>query len=264
MSQPMIHLISRVPIVVLLVLLIEPGWTQDPAQPLEEAPDESRYVYRSIPDAALTLASGEQRRLAELWEDRPLLLTFIFSRCAGICSPFLRNLKATVNGLGDSDLEYDIVVLSFDPRDSAETMKQLAEHLDLETDARWIFAVAAPGDIRRLTDSIGFWYRWDENVKQFNHPSMIAAIKSGKCVRLYTGGVVPKARMEEILAELRGDFVSIYPLPGKVLFRCFDYSPDEGFAPNWGMLIMVAPAVIALVLTLGVFAVTRRVTVEPS
>lgn len=63
----------------------------------------------------------------------------------------------------------------------------------------------------------------------------------------------------EMLADARGEFVSLYPDPGRrgTLFRCFDYDPQRGFTPNWGMLILVFPAAAALTLAVGMFIAAR-------
>lgn len=63
----------------------------------------------------------------------------------------------------------------------------------------------------------------------------------------------------EMLADARGEFVPIYPDPGRrgTLFRCFDYDPRRGFTPNWGMLILVFPAAAALILAAGIFMAAR-------
>jgi len=42
-------------------------------------------------------------------------------------------------------------------------MAEVARHLGAEADPAWTFGVAAPEDIRRLTQTVGFWYDWDES-----------------------------------------------------------------------------------------------------
>ena len=62
-----------------------------------------------------------------------------------------------------------------------------------------------------------------------------------------------------MLADARGEFVPIYPVPGRpgALFRCFDYDPQRGFTPNWGMLVLVFPGAAALTLAVGMFMAAR-------
>jgi hypothetical protein len=62
-------------------------------------------------------------------------------------------------------------------------------------------------------------------------------------------------------ADARGEFVPIYPAPSQrgALFRCFDYDPERGFTPNWGMLILAFPGAAALMLAAGMFMAARLV-----
>ena len=94
-------------------------------------------------------------------------------------------------------------------------MAMLAHHLDVESDEDWTFAIAAPGDVRRLADATGFWYEWDRNLNQFDHPAMLVGIRSGRLVRLLVGGSVTSARLDELVREVSGVFVPSYPLPSR-------------------------------------------------
>ena len=73
------------------------------------------------------------------------------------------------------------------------------------------------GNRARIMTAVGSWSRWDEARQQFDHPALVAGIRNGRIVRLLSGGSVPAVRLQEVVRELRGDFVGAYPLPGKVL-----------------------------------------------
>ena len=134
-------------------------------------------------------------------------------------------------------------------------MRRTAAHLDVSDRPDWIFGVATPRDIGRAAHAAGFWFTWDAAREQFDHPAMLVAIREGRIVRLLVGGTVTAARLAEVLQETRGQFVSSYPLPGNVRFRCFDYDPVTGRATlAWGALLLVVPAMIAISATLMLFA----------
>jgi len=225
-----------------------------------EAPNEDRYVYKALPDIVIQTVATADARLSTVWRDKPVLLTMIFTRCAGVCSPFLRSLKraaADAEGLGR---DYRIVVLSFDPQDSAADMDRMAQSLGLKSDPAWIFGVASPGDIRRLAAAVGFWFYWDPSVGQYDHPSLLIAVDRGRVLRMLAGAEVPSASLREVAQELRGKFVSSYALAGKVAFRCFEYDPDRGrYNLDWGVLLMLLPATCALLSVAWAFSpISRR------
>ena len=243
------------PVVLVLALLLQGGSATAQTGPL---PDEAPLLGRPVPDVRI-VTGGTTVSLSGLWGTRPLLLALVFSRCAGICSPFLASLKAAKAALPGPD-DYLTIVLSFDPRDTAQDMRELARRLGLEGRADWLFGVgASEGEVDRLAGALGFWYRWDEARMQFDHPALLAAVERGRVRRLLVGGDVRPARLDEVVRELRGDFVAAYPLPGKVLFRCFQFDPVRGrLVLDWGLLLLLAPAVLAVIATLSLFAAGRR------
>ncbi len=53
--------------------------------------------------------------------------------------------------------------------------------------------------------------------------------------------------------------MAAYPLPGRVLFRCFQYDPRSGrFALGWGFLFLALPATVTLLGTAVLFVAARR------
>jgi protein SCO1 len=220
---------------------------------LQEPPREDRYVYNKIPDILIRTQAGS-KDLASVWRDKPMLLTMIFARCGGVCSPFLRSLKSAISDAGGLGADYRVVVLSFDPRDSVSDMEMMAEELGVKSNGNWVFAIASLPDVERLATDIGFWFRWDPARQQYDHPSVVAAIDRGKLVRLLAGTSVPSASLRETVQELRGKFVDSYPLGDKVAFRCFEYDPNSGrYTFDWGLLLMLLPATAALSATVWVF-----------
>jgi protein SCO1/2 len=218
-------------------------------------PNEGRYLYRALPDIGVRSESERTFRLSELWRERPILLTLVFTRCAGVCSPLLRSLKAAAEAVGGIGREYGVVVLSFDPRDTPSDMAELAEHLGVSGDRAWTFGVASVEDLVRLVRATGFWFEWEEASRQYDHPAMVIGIREGRIVRFLIGGAVSPVRLQEVVREMRGEFVRAYPLPRRdVLFRCFQYDPASGqWRPDWGFLLLLIPGMATIVSTVWIF-----------
>lgn len=234
----------------------------DPAL-LFEPPDETSLFGRAVPDIGLRYADGSSGHLSDQWAERPVFVTLVFSRCAGICSPYLGLLKSTVEQVGSSGDRYQMMVISFDMRDRPEDLIALAKHHHLENDSGWTFAApASQEELTALCESLDFDFRWDEQRRQYNHPAITVALRQGKFARISVGEEISPGRFKEMLSDARGEFVPIYPAPGQAtaLFRCFDYDPERGFTPNWGMLLLIAPGLGALSLAAGMFLAARLAT----
>lgn len=230
---------------------------QAPVPPVNR-PDEAVSVYRTVPDIPLRLSDGSETTLAALWQERPLLLTLVFTRCAGVCSPFVQTMRSLADAEGGGGKDYDLLALSFDPRDDPGTMAAMAENVGAADKPGWRFAVTQPDAVEELTRFLDFQTKWNASTAQFDHPATLVAIDDGRVVRVLTGGALSPARFREVTAELAGDFVAIYPENAGVRFRCFEFSPEGKLRPSWGMLLLVYPAVAAVLLVALVFMLRPR------
>jgi protein SCO1/2 len=222
--------------------------------PRAVAPDENRFINDPLPDIELTTALGARLRLLAVAREQPLLFTFVFTRCPGVCTPFLGSWLAADRSVSTSR-PFHRLVLSFDPRDTADDMAAMARHLGMDGRSDWTFAIASPPDIQRLADATGFWYDWDESRQQFDHPAMIAAARDGRLMRLLVGGVVSPRRLDDLMREASGEFVPSYPLPGRVMFRCVQFDPSTGrLTFDWGFLLLFLPVAASVFVTVVMFA----------
>jgi hypothetical protein len=114
--------------------------------------------------------------------------------------------------------------------------------------------------VRRLAAAAGFWYDWDEDRQQYDHPAMLAGIRGGRLVRLLVGGVVSPGRLDELVREVSGEFVPSYPLPGRVRFRCVQYVAATGsVALDWGFALLLVPVGVTGMTTAAMFVIGARV-----
>lgn len=232
-------------------------WSGHAAAGSVASPDEGAYVNRPVPDTVVRTTDGAVA-LSDLWRRGPVVLTLVFTRCAGVCTPYLRALEAADEALGSPE-DVQRVVVSFDARDTPDDMRRTAGHLGVAGRAGWTVGVAGREDLARLIEATGFWFTWDAEREQFDHPALLAGIRDGRIVRLLVGGSVNPARLGEVIREARGTFVASYPLPGDVRFRCFEYDPETGEAGlAAGALLLLTPAAGAAGATAALFRRGRR------
>lgn len=239
-----------------LLLWLLTGWsTSGAAQP--PSPEPERYLHARIPDLALTDQTGRSLSLSDLWSEGPVVITLVSSQCGGLCSPLLRSLVSASAGSEG----YKIVVLSFDPRDGVEQMARLSRSLGVDS-AGWTLAVTSPQAFEELARSVGFWVVWDESSRQFDHPGVVMGVRDGRLVHLLIGGVVSPASYRLLEAELAGDFIGSYPLPGyEASFRCLTYEPGAGqVGLDTGILLLFVPGCVTILVTVWIFRRPRRST----
>lgn len=218
------------------------------AQTSPEGLAEESDIYQRIYDAPLTDAqNGQQVLLSQVFEKRPLIVALVYTRCTGICSPYLLQLKDDILfNLRDSS--FRVVVLSFDPRDSRTDMQSLARRFGLDNKPQWLFATT--DSLTRLNASISFAPRWDSLRQQFDHEAVLVGVNSGGFITRKIIGMRSLHDLEWMLASIHNVFSPSYQLPGKnSMFSCFNYDPKTGKSkPGFGLLFVALPAIITLLI----------------
>lgn len=210
--------------------------------------DEETNVYQPVADIKVTTEEGGVY-LSEIYSDRPIILTLVYTRCAGVCSPFLMRLKENIEFINSKN-EFTILVLSFDSLDSLEDMQSMAKRFALDEDPRWEFAISR--EIDKLNRSIGFTPVWDSAKRQFDHEALLVGINKNGFIAKKLIGLRNEAALSAMVREINDVFIPSYPLPdNKRFFSCFNYDPATGKnSPGWGLLILSLPVTLTLLLVL--------------
>lgn len=133
---------------------------------------EEQHLFTKIENINIETKSGNYP-LSKFYSQRPIILTLIFTRCTGICSPSILLLS---ENLMKSELKKDfkLVVLSFDPMDSLKNMNYFSDKLNLSENEQWIFGITK--DIPTLLKNVGFSPTWDSTQQQFDHDAFLVGI----------------------------------------------------------------------------------------
>lgn len=234
------------------IVAAEGAATAAPALSATQA--QARIEGRAVPDIPLRLADGRETTLFELGRERALLVTFFYSRCTGVCTPFLQwigEATAEVGGLGS---EYMVLALSFDEADSAAQLRAQAQALGLSGNRDWQFAITDRAALAAITGALEFWYRRTPDAQQYDHDSLLVAIRDGQVIRALGGGPGQTQRLRELVWELRGRVAPYYPVQREPALRCLAFDARTGSSHlSWGMLVLVLPALAALAASLVLF-----------
>jgi len=218
---------------------------------------EEVNIYARTYDAPLRTTDRGDVTLLQLAEDKPLILALIFMRCSGVCTPFLLRLKDNIQ-LVSARKEFNIAVLSFDPRDDLHDMHSLSQKFDLGNDPRWIFAVT--DSIDTLNQSIGFYPVWDERRKQYDHDALLLGINRRGFITKKLIGIRNAKDLEALISSAQDIFSPTYRLSKpNTLFSCFNYDPETGKnRPGTGLLFIALPSVVTLTLLVAISCLVRQ------
>lgn len=190
---------------------------------------------------------------------RPTILTFVYYRCPGICSPLLTELKDVINKMDLSlGKDYQVVTISFDPDEKPELAKEKRENyvkqLNGNIDASgWRFFSGDSINIHRLTDAAGFYF--ERTGRDWIHAGgLIIVSPQGKITRYLYG--IEHLPFDVKMALVEAAEGKPMPTIAKVLKFCYSYDPD-GRKYTFNFLRISAVAIILLVATFVIVFIVR-------
>ena len=195
----------------------------------------------SVPrDIVLTGSDGRTFQVGEYMDgERPLLLVLAYYGCPMLCSMVLNGTLDGIKGIeklpGD---DYRILIVSFDPRDTSdvakekraayvEAFKRPISKIDDSDLQGFEFATGTEAEVLRLSDAVGFRYRWDDTQDQYAHAAGIFVITPNATLSTTLTGVQFAPR--DIDTALSDAQKGVWRSPLKsVLMFCFQYNPQTG------------------------------------
>lgn len=243
-----------------------PGYRPTPGTPASTMPralQEIRFdqmLDSPLPlDATFRDEDGRTVQIGEYFGKKPAVLAFVYFDCPMLCTQIVNALASALRPLSLTPGEaFDVVLVSFDSRETPVLAKQkkteaLARYGRPETAAAWHFLTGDESSITRLTQAAGFRYVWDEETKQFAHPSGIIIVTPDGRPARYLFGIEYGPR-DVRLALVEASEGKIGTAADQLLLFCYHYNPMTG---RYGLVIMqvLRVAGVATVLALVAFIV---------
>jgi len=248
----------------LALLVPASAWAlpQTPATQLIKEVDVVENLNEKVPvDAVFTDEQGREVRLGDLMKgDTPVVLSLVYYQCPMLCDLVLGGLnKAARNSGLILGTDYRGITISIDPRETKEMAAERQRgHLQAlgqpEKAADWSFLVGTEDEIKKVAESIGFRYRFDEETQQYAHAAAIMILTPDGRVSRYLYGVeFPPRDLKFALLEAAGGRVGTSF--DRVLLTCFKYDPNtrryefyiNGFLRGGALLVFGALATMLAV-----------------
>jgi protein SCO1 len=208
-------------------------------------------------DAPLRDDAGRAVRLGDYFGKKPVVLVMTYFECPMLCTLVLNGLTKTLKTLAfEPGREFDVVAVSFDPRDTPETAARkkatyVAEYGRAATAGGWHFLTGDEAAIARVAAATGFRFKWVPEEKQFAHAAAImVATPEGRLARYFYG--IDYAPRDLRLGLVEAADHKIGSAVDALLLFCYRYDPTTG---KYGAaaLNLVRLGGAATVLAIGVF-----------
>ena len=186
--------------------------------------EEQNFLGKSAADVSVTTDEGIQP-LSRLVNGNPTLLLLAYYSCSHSCPLTIKNLAKTE--LDASTEDYNVLVLSFDERDTLATMNDVRSSME-GLASNWTFGLLKPADARKLADSVGFKYFFSEQDQIYVHPAVMVFLSPESQVMRYLFGAEPQAQdIELALIESRNRSPRLNEIVDMVRLTCFQFDKSR-------------------------------------
>jgi protein SCO1 len=250
-------------LVPLLLSAAGPGSAPTPGPVADARPAALREVAfdqrlgQALPlDAALVDESGRAVRLGDYFGRRPVVLTLAYYGCPMLCTLSLNGLASALKTLSfDAGREFEVVTVSFEPKETpqqaASAKKAYIERYGRpQAAAGWHFLTADAAAVAAVTRAVGFRYAWDEETRQYAHPTgVVVATPQGRIARYLYGVEYAPKDLRFALVEASAGRVGT-PVD-QLLLYCYEYDPVRG---RYGAAIMRTVRFMGILTVVGLAA----------
>jgi protein SCO1/2 len=207
-------------------------------------------------DAALRDESGRAVHLGDYFGRRPVVLSLAYYGCPMLCTLSLNGLASALKTLSfDAGREFEVVTVSFEPKetpDQAAAAKKtyLGRYGRPAAAGGWHFLIGDAAAVAAVTRAVGFRFAWDDETRQYAHPTgIVVATAEGRIARyLYGVEYAPKDLRFALVEASSGRVGS--PVD-QLLLYCYQYDPVRG---RYGA------AILRTVRFLGILTVVALIT----
>jgi protein SCO1/2 len=206
---------------------------------------------------------GREVRIEEYFRGRPVILAPVYYECPMLCNQVLNGLTESLKAVSlDAGDEFEVIAVSFDPRETpslaaAKKESYVRRYGRTGADAGWHFLTGDKESIARLTDAVGFRYRWDAATNQFAHASAVMVLTpQGKISRYFYG--IDYAPSDLRLGLVEASEGKVGSPVDQLLLYCFHYDPVTGKYGAAVMNVLKLLSVVFLIVVGALFVLLRR------
>lgn len=178
-----------------------------------------------------TTHEGVKVKLGDLMSGRrPVVITPVYYACPTLCNVVLQGVAATLKSSGlKLGEDYDLISYSIDPKETpalaAEKRLKLIHDLGYMSGITdWPFLVSDEATSRALSESLGFRYKYDADIKQYAHSAAFMVLTPDGRISRYLYGVrfAPKDTRLALVEASQGKAGTAFD---RFLLTCYRFDP---------------------------------------
>ena len=215
-------------------------------------------------DLAFRDEAGRNVQLRDYFTQKPVLLALVYYGCPMLCNQTEQGVVGALRMLSfNPGRDYEVVFVSFDPRESSDMAAQKKESAmthfrRTETASGWHFLTGSKESIDALTKGANFRYSFDQKSNLFAHASGIMLLTpDGRISRYFYGVEYPSRDVRLGLVDASEGKIGT-PVDRALLF-CYQYDPTSArYSASILKIIRLAGVLTILAMVAGMLIFRRR------
>jgi protein SCO1/2 len=208
--------------------------------------------------------TGRSVQFREYFSQKPVLLALVYYGCPMLCDQTEQGVVGALRMLSyNPGRDYEVVFVSFDPRESPDMAAQKKESAMThfrrpETANGWHFLTGSKEAVDALTKAANFRYSFDEKSNLFAHAAGIMLLTpDGRISRYFYGVEYPARDLRLGLVDASAGKIGT-PIDRALLF-CYQYDPTSArYSASILSIIRLAGIVTVLGLVAAILIFRRR------
>jgi protein SCO1/2 len=177
--------------------------------------------------------NGELVTLGKYFDGKhPVSISLIYYSCPGLCNFHLNGVIDAIKTMDWSPGDkFQLLAISFDPKETFETaalkrQNYIKDYNRPGTEKGFHFLTATQETIDKITQQIGFKYKWNESAKEWAHASAAVIVTPDGVISRYLHGIqFDSPTFKMALNEATNG--KIGSLVDKMIWYCFKYDPQQ-------------------------------------
>lgn len=214
----------------LLVTIFTVTVKADESKPKQEVGIDEKTGQNVPLDIALFDETGQPHFLKEFINGKPTIISLIYFRCPGICSPLTNGLATAVDQMDlEPGKDYNVLSVSFEPKEdylmASEKKQNYFNTMTRKMDPNgWRFLTSDSANVYKLSDALGFYFKKENN--DYSHGAAIMIVSpDGKITRYLFGTDFNPFDLK--LALLEASEGRTGTSIAKIVKFCFSYNPES-------------------------------------
>ncbi|MFZ3229062.1 MAG: SCO family protein [Pseudobdellovibrio sp.] len=176
---------------------------------------------------------GESVPLSSFFKaHHPVIFSPVYFNCPGLCN---FHLNAVVDILKTVDWspgnQFDVVAFGFDAKENyLDAAKKKEMYLKIYqrpgTENGWHFVTSDEATIKKITEQIGFKFKWNDKVSEWSHASAAIVISPDGTISRYLHGIQFESRDVKLALNEAADG-KVGNIADSVMLFCFKYDRHQ-------------------------------------